>query len=255
MYRFLVDSLDPFLLLFLLSGLAILNLWRKRRETRLRLLLVTLPFVLLSLVCTPAVSYFAVGSLEWRYPPLDGRPPDAQAIVALSGGLRPVDEKWSRVELGDDTLRRCLLATRLYRQGKRCPVVLSGGKVDAERPGPTLSTAMRDFLVESGVDESDLVLEDRSATTYENAVKSANLLKQRGIERVILVTDAMHLRRAEGCFQAQGIEVIPRGTSYRANFLSCSPSDFLPNASAARDMKRVLHEWLGILWYQLNGRI
>ena len=255
MYRFLVDCLDPFLLLFLIVGVAIFNLWRKRTETRRRLLLVTIPYSLLFVVCTPAVSFFALGSLEWQYPPRVGRPPDAEAIVVLSGSLRPVDEEWSRVELGEGTLYRCLLASRLYRQGKRCPVVLCGGKVDADRLGPTLAKAMRDFLVESGVDERDLVLEERSTTTYENAVESAKLLKQRGIGRVILVTDATHLRRAESCFRAQAVEVIPRGTSYRANFLSWSPLDFLPSTSAARDMKRVLHEWLGILWYGLNGRI
>src|SRR5271166_5833333 len=116
MYRLLVDLAQPTVLLGLLSLLALANLWRKRRETRRRLLLMTVPLVLLALWCTPVVSYLALGSLEWAYPPLEERPNDAEAIVVLSGYARVLDPAGKQVELGEDTLYRCLRAAEVYHQ-------------------------------------------------------------------------------------------------------------------------------------------
>jgi drug/metabolite transporter (DMT)-like permease len=53
MYEFVVTLLQPFTLMYLLLLAATLNLWRKRREKRGRLLFLTLAFVGLTLVCTP----------------------------------------------------------------------------------------------------------------------------------------------------------------------------------------------------------
>src|ERR1700722_9150133 len=127
MYYYLVRLCDPALLLLLLTGLGLALLWRKRETTRRRLLLATVPFALYCLLSVPAVSYLALGSLEWGYPPLDGRSEDVEAIVVLSGYM-----KWGpsgdRPELGEDTLARCLRAIELYRAGRPCRVLVSGGE-------------------------------------------------------------------------------------------------------------------------------
>ena len=146
MYYILSELLDPFLLLFLWMAVASLNLWRRRRETRRRLLLLNLPLVLLAIICTPAFAYLAVGSLEWRYVTSDTSP--APAIVVLGGLLKPACRNDPRHQLGDNTRLRCLTAAELYHQAP-CPVVLSGGKVDASALGPTLadrSTLLRSPL-------------------------------------------------------------------------------------------------------------
>ena len=87
--------------------------------------------------------------------------------------------------------------------------MLSGGKVNRSAPGPTLAQAMRDFLVELGADPADLRLEAESTTTYENAVNTQKLLATQRISRVFIVIDAASMRRARGCFLAQGMETIP----------------------------------------------
>jgi len=256
MYRLVVDLFEPFTLLFLLTALAVANLWRKRLETRRRLLLVVVPLLALAMLCTPALAYLALGSLEWRYPPRHNeRPHEAEAVVVLSGGIWLPDDVRVRTELAEDTLYRCLHAARLYRQGGPCLVVLSGGKVDPRRPGLTLASAMHDFLLEQGIPESDMLIEDQSRTTYENAVQTAELLGKRGIEKIVLVTEATHLLRGELCFRAQGLEVTPSGCRYRATSLNWSPSKLLPDAGAARDVQRAAHEWVGLAWYRLHGRI
>jgi len=255
MYHFLSKLADPFLILYLLTALALVNLWRKRMETRRRLWLLTVPFIGLTLVCMPAVSHLALGTLEWRYPPSYERPPEIEAIVVLASEMRPPDEAGFEAELGEGSIFRCLHAAKLYHRGGPCPVIASGGKVDPSAPGPTLAELMREFLLKLGVAEGDLIVEDRSRTTYENAAQSAALLKERGIERVQLVSDAMHLLRAEMCFRKQGLEVVPSGCNYRATDWSWGLFGFLPSPSAAKSIERVTHEWLGIVWYWLKGRI
>ncbi|PWG74936.1 hypothetical protein DF186_15320, partial [Enterococcus hirae] len=51
-------------------------------------------------------------------------------------------------------------------------------------------------------------LEERSRTTWENALFSAEMLRAAGVERVVLVTSAAHMPRSRWCFEQNGIEVI-----------------------------------------------
>jgi uncharacterized SAM-binding protein YcdF (DUF218 family) len=254
MYRLLVDLLQPTVLLYLLMAGGLARLWWKRQGSR-PLLIVTVCFVLLSLICIQPTGYLALGTLEWPYPPLQERPEDAEAIVVLSGYVAVLDEEGKQVQLGVDTMYRCVRAAEVYHQGKPCPVLVSGGKVNPSAPGPALAVPMRDFLIRLGVRESDLIVEDRSRTTYENAVESSRLLDERGLQRIILVTDAAHMKRAAGCFQKQGMSVAPCGCRYRARQLEWSLRTFLPDPGMATGVQDACHEWLGIAWYSLQGRM
>jgi uncharacterized SAM-binding protein YcdF (DUF218 family) len=254
MYRILSDLVHPVVWLTLLAALALANLWRKRRETKRRLLLLTVALVLLALACTPAVGCLALGSLEWSYPPLRERPDGIEAIVVLSGYVRVLDEEGTQVELGIDSLYRCLRAAQVYHQGPPCPVLVSGGRTDPGSAGPPLAVPMRDFLIQLGVRKTDLVVEDRSRNTYENAVETCRLLKERGLHRVALVTDATHLMRAAGCFRKQGVDVVPCGCRYRAR-LEWSIRSFVPDPAESEGLREACHEWLGTAWYGLLGRL
>src|SRR5262249_4883172 len=151
----------------------------------------------------------ALGSLEWPYPPSSEIPDEAEAIVVLSGYVRPPDATRTRAELGADTLYRCLHAVTLHHKRRDCPIVVCGGNPDGTSPGPPYAHAMRDFLRDQGVAELQILVEDHSRTTYENAVKAAELLRERGLRHIVLVTDAEHMFRSAGCFRKQGLEVTP----------------------------------------------
>jgi uncharacterized SAM-binding protein YcdF (DUF218 family) len=254
MYELVVSLLQPFTLLYLLVLAATVNLWRKPREKRRRLLFLTLAVVGLTLVCTPAVAHVALGSLEWQYDPIEEIPDDAQAIVVLAAGLRPPSGARAEAELDEDSLQRCLHAANLYRRRPTCKVIVSGGKVDPESPGPTCAQVMAEFLVRLGVPASDIVQENSSRTTYENAVESAKLLQQRHIRKAVLVVDAVDMFRALRCFRKQGVELVPSPCHYRATEFRASLFAFVPSPSAAQAWQRAGHEWLGTAWYWLKGR-
>ena len=114
---------------------------------------------------------------------------------------------------------------------------------------------MRDFLIKLGVDPSDLRVEANSRTTYENAVECRKLLERQGVRKILLVTEAWHMRRALLCFRKQGIEVVPAACHHFATDFDPSALNFLPSPGAADVFRDVWHEWLGLAWYRLFGRI
>jgi uncharacterized SAM-binding protein YcdF (DUF218 family) len=253
MYRFVVDLLQPHTLLFLWACWALIGLWRRRRDAKRRLWPLFVPLMVLAVLSTPAVSYLALLSLEARSAPIDVRPDDAEAIVVFSAGVYPPSGPRTRAEMDEDSMARCLETARLYRQGPPCLVVVSGGKVEADSPGPSYAAVLGEFLQQLGVRSSDLLLEEQSRTTYENAVETAKLLNDRHISRVILVADAADMVRAAGCLRKQGFVVMPAPCHFRATRFRLSLFSFLPSPGGAAGFQRAWHEWLGLAWYWWQG--
>jgi uncharacterized SAM-binding protein YcdF (DUF218 family) len=101
---------------------------------------------------------------------------------------------------------------------------------------------MADFAEELGVPKESIVLEEHAENTWQNARYSEPLLRAIGARRILLVTDALHMRRAEACFRARGFETtraaVPAIQLYGNNI----------------DLLRVaLHEYLGLVYYRLKG--
>ena len=254
-YQLVSLLLRPYTFLSLLLWLALVHLWRNRRDSRRTVLLAILPFLALTLISLPAVGYVALGTLEWRHPSRERRPTHAEAIVVLSAGVKHADAVRIRDELSDNSLFRCLHAADVYHQGPPLPVLVTGGNVDPRAIGLPDGDLMRDFLLGQGVGRADLIVENKSRSTYENAVESRKLLERRQIRKIILVTEACHMPRAVRCFRKQGIGVTPSPCHHRATQFRWSVAAFLPNPGAACDCVDAAHEWLGLTWYWLRGRI
>jgi uncharacterized SAM-binding protein YcdF (DUF218 family) len=256
LYRLTAEIASPFFLLTVWLAAALVYLAWKGAEPRRRLLWAVVPASLLALFSMPAISYLALGTLEWSYPPRSPRADAGQAIVVLSGGILPPDEWRQEAQLSADTLYRCLHALRLYRQSPACPVVVSGGRVFPDEPGPTLAATMRAFLVEIGIPQEDIWTEELSRSTYENAVECGKILRARGIQDIVLVTQAVHMPRADRCFRRQGLNVTPAPCHHRATVdFPTRLSDYKPTPRGAREFEEAFHEWIGLAWYWIHGRI
>ncbi|MCE9553586.1 MAG: YdcF family protein [Planctomycetes bacterium] len=203
----------------------------------------------------PLTSNLALATLEWGYPPGKQAAQDVPMIVVLSGGMAYGDALVPESRLANDTVQRCFAAAEIYHAGSGSKLLLSGGKVNPSNVGPQLADAMKELMERLRVPADAMLLENTSRSTYENAVESARILKQHHVDKVILVTDAAHLPRATRCFRKQGIEVIPWGCRYRSRPLQFSPMLFVPHPSAAEGTEAAIHEWAGLAWYWLNGRI
>jgi uncharacterized SAM-binding protein YcdF (DUF218 family) len=247
---------NPLAVLLLLLGLGVANLWRRRRALHLGfrpLLAVTVPFVLLVLSSTPAFIFAMRGVLEWPYPPAEGRPEGVEAIVVLGSRVDPDAEVPGHFVLDEHALSRCRRAVDLYRTGEPCPVLVSGGPAAADEPA--CAAAMRDYLLRQGVASSDVLVEDRSGDTYENAVECRRLLDEHGLHRVALVTDGSHLARAVGCFRKQGVEAVPCGCNYLSTPGNRGRLMFTPHPRALQTAPAVCYEWLALVWYWVRCKI
>ena len=244
---------QPYTLACLLGVVLLTVAWFRRREARRGLVGVGVVLIAVGLMSTRIVADLLTWPLESRYHRLERRPDTTQAIVVLSGNVLYPDDR--HTELGEDTLYRCLHAAELYRAGPPCPLLTTGGKVDSTVPGPSFARVMADFLETQGVQHADLILEDRSRTTYENAVESARLLRERGLRRVVLVTAGSHLLRAEKCFRRQGIEVVPSACHYRDVREGLRVSHFFPDPKNLARSQEAFHEYIGLAWYWLTDKL
>jgi uncharacterized SAM-binding protein YcdF (DUF218 family) len=199
--------------------------------------------------------YLLLRPLEAPYPPLAQRPADVTAIVVLGGGVRSAEAEGLPPEPAEDTLYRCLRAAEMYHQGPPCPVLVSGGRVYPDSPGPPIARVMRDCLLRQGVSAVHLVEEDASRNTHENALECTRILRERGLGKILLVTEAAHLERSLRCFRKLGVDAVPCGCRYETLEFEWSAVEFLPNPTTTRGTRAALHEWIGLAWYALRGRI
>lgn len=200
-------------------------------------------FVWLVLWSLPLASNWLVGRLEQEFPlkPLMALP-SARCMVVLGGGIRPSGSTFMPSNL-ESSADRVWYAAQLYHAGKAPLLVLSGGS-DPRTSVETEAGAMRGFLRDLGVPDSALLLEGRSRTTRENAIYSADLLRSRGIRRILLVTSALHMHRAKKLFEQQAIEVDPAPTDHQARSLSLWQW-VLPDAGALQVSGQAIKEWVG----------
>lgn len=90
--------------------------------------------------------------------------------------------------------RRMKTALDLYNKGYGKKIILSGGQGEGEDISE--AEAMRRYFVSKGVTEKDLILEDKSTTTYENFEFSKKLMDEKNIKSIIVVSNGYHLKRA-----------------------------------------------------------
>lgn len=83
-----------------------------------------------------------------------------------------------------------------------------------------------------------------------------DLLANRDIDQVLLVTSAFHMRRAQATFHASGIRVIPAVTDHEVlTGQKLTPLDFLPDVKALMNSSIALKEYLGLWVYRWRGWI
>jgi uncharacterized SAM-binding protein YcdF (DUF218 family) len=246
--------LQPLPLLLLMVGAGLGSLFR-RYGWRRRLCALA-PLLALAAASTPAVVFPIVGALEWRYPPLKVVPSDAVALVVLGGGILAADQGRTRPELTDDTISRCLHAAELYRRAGPRLVIVTGGVLTPGSGEPPAAPAMRDLLIQLGVDEDDVMVEGRATTTYENATETRALLAARGLSdrRVVVVTEATHMPRAMSCFRNVGINAVAAPCRLRSSEFKRELSSFVPTPYALEALTAAVHEWIGLAWYHVRGR-
>ena len=196
------------------------------------------------------------GLWRWLEVPWTRKPaaaaPSADAIVVLSGGRQPAPGE-ARVSEWEDS-DRFLAGVDLYRAGKAPRLLFTGGAnpfLPGQRPEGYhyLQEAALLGIPAAAMDSTPPVL-----NTADEAVAIRRLLSARQ-SRVLLVTSAFHMRRAQRLLERQGLQVMPFPVDFQARGawagpLWRDPTQLLPSAGALDKSSRALRELLGRLIYR-----
>lgn len=159
------------------------------------------------------------------------RPPSGEAALVVLGAKINGNEPSLMLR------RRLDQAATYLAQSPGTVCVVSGGQ-GADEDFPE-ALVMRDYLVQRGVSENRVIMEDRSRNTQENLQFSFRLLEENGVPlqgRVIIVTDGFHQLRASLFARAEGLS--------SSNLSSLTPWGLLPSYW--------LREMLGVCWAWLS---
>lgn len=248
LFWLLVQPLNTITLL-VIAGLAL----RAAGRVRASLALLDIGVIYLLLATLFPLGQLLLLPLEERFErparieePIDG-------IIVLGGAVM-TNLSFSRGEIAlGDPGERVTAFLALARRYPKARLVYSGG--NATFPGTPRGTeagVMRRFLRDQGLSLSRIVFEDRSRTTWENAVFSRAIVKPAAHERWLLVTSASHMPRAVGAFRQCGFPVIPYPVDYRTpGFVSFTDLNLLGRLS---ELDVALKEWAGLVAYYLLGR-
>lgn len=232
------------LILLGLGGLLLL-----KRRPRLGKTLISLSFLLLYTLSTPLVSGRLLALLE--PPPLDLKAAaKAQAIVVLGSGIYEDAPEYGQHSVSSFALERLQYAATLQRR-TGLPILVTGGKLSSL---PAEAPIMKRVL-EQEFRVPVRWIEERSTTTAENARYSAAILKSENIERVLVVTHAWHMPRAQQAFRAAGLDMIAAPTRFSVipgKPLDLNIFDVLPDGKSFSRSAYAMHEYVGAVWYRLR---
>jgi uncharacterized SAM-binding protein YcdF (DUF218 family)/lysophospholipase L1-like esterase len=155
----------------------------------------------------------------------------ADAIVVSGAGV--IDD----CVPNQNGVRRVLLAARLWRQGRAPFVVFMGGTGNGTC---AVAVAMARLAIEVGVPASRVRLETASRSTWENGAIGAPLLRGWGVQRVLVVTDRLHMLRAASVFATLGFDVAHASVS-----IAEGHADNIDMLSAgAREVVALAYYWI-----------
>ena len=179
--------------------------------------------------------------------------PYAYAVV-LGGGLAHSNHNFPDRIFFNDHINRLTECMELVQSGRVNKVILSGGVGGLSRFRDIETNHMKTFLVENNWPDSTILVEANSRNTYENALEVKKILDSLHCTlKILLITSAVHMSRAEGCFRKQGIPL----DTYPADYQQKDKLEYLeyinPDTKALGEWQALIHEWVGSLVYKWKG--
>jgi uncharacterized SAM-binding protein YcdF (DUF218 family) len=101
-------------------------------------------------------------------------------------------------------------ALELYRTGVVRKLIFTGGQADASEPAEAV-VALR-YAIERGIPAADILIDVHSRSTGENLLFASQLAQQQNLNRLLVVSDPLHLKRAILIARDLGMDAYPAPT-------------------------------------------
>lgn len=230
--------------LMLVIGLIVLGIIFNLRKFSL------VGIIVLILSSLPIISNKFIAYLEKDYQPIEiADVENVDAIVVLSGMIRVIgDEENLKYEF-TDSVDRFFAGLDLFNNNKSPILILTRGKMPWSL-GIAEGEYLKELAIKYGVSEENIILTDEVQNTDQEAKAIKKILTENA--KIILVTSAFHMPRAEKVFKAANINLIPFPVDFQNSKSKTTMMDFIPSAESLFDTSHFVREMIGRLYYNLK---
>ena len=208
--------------------------------------------VIILIICSmPIVSGKMIAYLESDYEL--NRPSEidaANAIVVLSGMVKTIKTKDSLDYEWSEAVDRFFAGIDLFRLNKAPTLIFTRGKVPWSIGLPE-GEFLREEAIKLGIPKKDILLTENVENTDQEA-KAIKKLFSIDNPKIILVTSAFHMPRAQLVFEAAGISVIPFPVDFKTRAAKLTFMSFIPSASSFASTNFFVREMIGRTYYNLK---
>jgi uncharacterized SAM-binding protein YcdF (DUF218 family) len=250
---FFVLSKILFFLLMPFWWIVILLTWRffsKNQRTKKRLLILSI--VIAVLFTNPFLYRTAV--ILWQPPQTKLSANQKFDAGIILGGLAGYDKN----DIGHfgANADRFIQTANLYHRGIIKKIIVSGGTGKLSQNEPPEAIFLREEFIYNGVHDSDIIIENKSRNTSENAIFSKRISDSLSLKPpFVLVTSASHMKRSVSVFKKVGFDCIPYPCDYKITAQKFSfEYTVVPNIALLNYWSDFLKEIVGLFVYRLTGK-
>lgn len=167
-------------------------------------------------------------------------------VVVLLGGVLNASSTPSTPEYSE-SVDRLLAVYDVLRLDRARHVIITS---DAEE-----ASVLANQLAVWGVARDRIVIDTQSRNTHENALRSAEIIRDHSWSRILLVTSALHMARAAGCFRAAGLTFDTLPVDRLASAPGIKRLRLAPRAEALVLSTAALREATGRVMYRAAGYV
>lgn len=231
--KFLLDFLfrvfqlftEPYFLVFL-AIVIIAVLKRKNKSKNLRIGIFILTVVMVIFIGNGFLGKMISGYLQKAYlntSEIKTTAVQNPVIVVLGGGIVEIN---NTEKLHTMSYSRMVTAYQLYHEYRKnnqsCKILISG-KGRGHRSEAELFS--EDFK-RMGVPDADIIKEDQSMNTYQNAKFSSQILKTMAPSSLFLVTSGFHMKRSVALFKTFGLKPVPQASDFIDTEITWFPNSY-----------------------------
>lgn len=192
--------------------------------------------------------------MAWEVDAIPDPPAGSYDAVIVLGGFSTYNEEFDRINFTNSS-DRFLQGVRLIKNDVAPVMIVTGGSGSITFADHKEGDRVRTYLKKIDFPDSLYIIENESRNTYENAVNTAKILKEKYPNgKFLLITSGYHMRRSLGCFAKAGLNCDPFSTDMHGGEGRLSFDYFIvPEVSVLNDWNILFHEWLGCLTYAAKG--
>lgn len=207
-----LSLLSPLPVIIILLFIGVGNILRKRKKSGIVLILIA---IFLYLVSSDVFIDKRLYKLENTYPVISEENLEiGEVYVLLGGGIITTT--------GNGNIPSIMASIRIMKTAeyyKKYPkkIYISGGSPLQNQESESSVYARE--LISLGVNSEDIIIEEKSKNTNENAIFINEELEKNGIKNIILITSAFHMKRSVSIFKKNlnSIEIIPAPCNFLAS--------------------------------------